>query len=110
MAASDGLMLLLMVHAHAHAALLCCSLPLLYCCSAATLLLLISDGPAVRACHGQVSLRWVVQHDVMLAVESTSAGHLASDLDIFGWELSAEDMATLDAQVTPSGDYSFKCT
>lgn len=62
----------------------------------------------------QVALRWIVQHGVMVAVESTSEAHLWADLGIFDWQLSDEDMATLDAaqaklfpeHVPP---YSFKC-
>ena len=60
----------------------------------------------------QVSLRWVVQNGVPVAAESTNEEHLAIDLDIFGFELSDVDMATLNAATAPpsafGGSYSNK--
>jgi diketogulonate reductase-like aldo/keto reductase len=68
---------------------------------------------SIGAKHGksgaQVSLRWIVQNGVAVAAESTNERHLASDLDIFDFELDAEDMAMLDAANSPSGHYSFRC-
>lgn len=71
--------------------------------------LVTSIGAKYGKSGAQVSLRWVVQHDAMLAVESTSAAHLKADLDVFDWSLSDEDMAALDAATSPTGAYSFMC-
>jgi len=54
----------------------------------------------VGAAHGgksahQVALRWIVQRGAGFAVQSKSAAHFAEDLDVFGWELSPEEMARL---------------
>jgi diketogulonate reductase-like aldo/keto reductase len=45
----------------------------------------------------QVCLRWVTQLGSPMAVSSTSLNHDLSDLDIFGFELSAAEMATLSS-------------
>jgi diketogulonate reductase-like aldo/keto reductase len=42
-----------------------------------------------------VALRWIVQRGAGFAVQSKSAAHFAEDLDVFGWELSPEEMARL---------------
>ena len=57
----------------------------------------------------QVSLRWVAQHGVAVATESTNPQHLRDDLAIFEFELSNSDMAELDAATAPAGTYSFAC-
>jgi diketogulonate reductase-like aldo/keto reductase len=43
----------------------------------------------------QVALRWIVQTGAAFATQSTSKQHFAEDLDIFDFELSSEEMATL---------------
>jgi len=58
----------------------------------------------------QVSLHWAFAHGVPLSTKSTSAKHLAADLDIFDWQLSASELAKLDEASSPSGHYSFMCT
>ena len=45
----------------------------------------------------QICLRWIVQQDCLLAVSSTKLAHDLSDLDLFDFELTAEEMATLSA-------------
>lgn len=59
------------------------------------------DVLAVAAAHGktaaQVALRWVVQQGIPAVTASESADHDKADLDVFGFELSAEEMARLGA-------------
>jgi diketogulonate reductase-like aldo/keto reductase len=54
---------------------------------------------AVAADHGvnaaQVALRWVVQRGVPAVTNSDSAGHMQSDLAIFDFELTDEEMERL---------------
>ena len=59
--------------------------------------LVTSIGAKYGKSGAQVSLRWLVQKGVPIAAESTSKAHLASDVDIFDFELSPDDMAALDA-------------
>ncbi|WP_084104762.1 aldo/keto reductase [Demequina sp. NBRC 110056] len=61
------------------------------------------DEPALRGIaerlgvsEVQVVLRWHVQRDVVPLPKSTSPAHIASNLDVFGFELSPEDMAAID--------------
>ncbi|TDS07519.1 aldo/keto reductase [Sphingobacterium paludis] len=44
----------------------------------------------------QVCLRWVIQHDVTVIPKSTSADRIAENLDIFNFELSADEMSQID--------------
>ena len=80
--------------------------------AAATLIngeLVTEIGKAHGKTGPQVALRWVWQHGVPLATRSTSRGHLAQNKDLFGWALSEEEMAKLDAATEPAADYSFMC-
>ena len=52
----------------------------------------------------QVALRWIVQHGVLLATESSSEKHLQEDLDVFEFTLDDKDMLQLDAATTPKGE------
>ena len=45
----------------------------------------------------QVALRWIVQTGASFTTQSQNPTHFAEDLEVFDFELSAEDMATLDA-------------
>lgn len=76
--------------------------------------LVTSIGEKYGVSGAQVSLRWVVQNGVPVAAESTNEKHLAADLGIFGFTLSDEDMATLNAASSPNSpypgrSYSFAC-
>jgi len=55
----------------------------------------------IGANHGksavQVSLRWLIQKDVVAIPKATSVEHLKSNLAVFDFELSKEEMATIDA-------------
>jgi len=74
------------------------------------------NGPLVSKVGGahnktgaQVSLNWVVKNGVPVSTKSTSAEHLAADLDIFSWDVTAAEKATLDAAASPKGKPSFMC-
>ena len=47
--------------------------------------------------NGQVILRWEVQHGVIALPKSTRPARIASNLEVFDFELSAEDMEAIDA-------------
>jgi len=44
----------------------------------------------------QVALRWLVQQDIITIPKSGSVPHLRENLDVFAWELTDEEMHTLD--------------
>jgi len=54
----------------------------------------------IAAAHGvstaQVTLRWALQRGVAVVVGSTNADHIKGDLDIFGFDLSDAEIATID--------------
>ena len=54
---------------------------------------------AVAKAHGkstaQVALRWLVQQGIVPVTASTNPMHLASDLDIFGFQLSDAEVTAL---------------
>merc|ERR1711998_339474 len=45
----------------------------------------------------EVALRWLVQHNVPCVTSSNSSSHMISDMSIFDFNLTANDMATLDS-------------
>ncbi|KAH8049658.1 oxidoreductase [Aureococcus anophagefferens] len=53
----------------------------------------------------QVALRYVLQNGAKpsVVVKASKPAYLAEDLDVFDFELSAADVATLDAKTTPAG-------
>jgi diketogulonate reductase-like aldo/keto reductase len=55
---------------------------------------------AIGKAHGksavQVALKWVLQSNVTVATQSTSQQHLVSDLDLFDFVLSDDEMAQLN--------------
>jgi diketogulonate reductase-like aldo/keto reductase len=60
---------------------------------------------SIGAKHGksgvQVALKWILQHGVAVATQSTSLEHLEADLDVFDFELSEVEMMQLD-EVQPT--------
>jgi diketogulonate reductase-like aldo/keto reductase len=50
----------------------------------------------------QVMLRWGLQHGRSVIPKSTKPGRIAESIDVFGFELSAKDLAALDS--TDTGD------
>jgi diketogulonate reductase-like aldo/keto reductase len=45
----------------------------------------------------QICLRWAIQKGAVVIPKASSAEHLKENLEVFGWELSEEDMADLDS-------------
>ena len=68
-----------------------------------------ADVAAIAAKVGksaaQVALRYVLQNGAKpsVVVKASKPAYLAEDLDVFDFELSAADVATLDAKTTPAG-------
>lgn len=58
----------------------------------------------------QVALKWIIQNGVTLTTKSTNKDHLATDLDIFNWQLTAAEMTALNEANKPSGTPSFTCS
>lgn len=53
---------------------------------------------------GQVTLRWLVQQDGVVAIpKSANPLHLKSNIEIFDFELNADDMARISALASPKG-------
>jgi len=70
----------------------------------------------IAKAHGktgaQVALKWILSHNVTLTTKSGNPKHLAEDIDLFDWELSAADVAALDADQFAHSEYdtpSFMC-
>jgi diketogulonate reductase-like aldo/keto reductase len=51
----------------------------------------------------QVSLRWIYENGVSLTTKTTKQSHMQDDLDVFTFELTADEKKTLDAATKPSG-------
>ncbi len=45
----------------------------------------------------QVCLRWALQKDIVVLPQSTNPDHIRANLNLFGWELDAEDVERIDA-------------
>jgi len=58
----------------------------------------------------QVSLRWIQENGVSLSTKTTKQSHMEQDLDVFNFELTAEEKQSLDAATSPSGKPSFTCS
>lgn len=52
---------------------------------------------------GQVVLRWQVQHGVILIPKSVNPERMATNLDLFSFSLTEEQMADIDALDSPDG-------
>ena len=59
--------------------------------------LLQTIGDAHGKTTAQVALRWILQHNVTIATQSTNPDHLADDVAIFDFMLTDTEMAQLDA-------------
>ncbi len=72
------------------------------------------DDPVLRevaAYHGktsaQVTLKWLVQKGVIAIPKASSEAHLRANIELFDWELRAEEMQRIDALCkNPSDSYS----
>lgn len=71
--------------------------------------LVTSIGSAHGKTGAQVALRWIQENGVSLTTKTTKTSHMQEDLDVFTFELAADEKATLDAATSPSGSPSFMC-
>jgi diketogulonate reductase-like aldo/keto reductase len=58
----------------------------------------------------QICLRWLVQQNVIAIPRTTRVERLSENIDVFDFELSEADMATIFALANPKGrivDYGF---
>lgn len=58
---------------------------------------LVGIAQRLQRSSAQVMLRWGVQHGATVLPKSAHRDRIVANADIFGFELSADDMATLDA-------------
>jgi 2,5-diketo-D-gluconate reductase A len=65
---------------------------------------IITKDPAVTAIAAnhevstyQVAGKWILQHGHLMTFQSGSAAHQAEDVDLFGFDLTADEMSTLDS-------------
>merc|ERR1711998_133898 len=72
--------------------------------------LVTSIGAKYDKTGAQVALRWIQENGVSLTTKTTKTSHMQEDLDVFSFQLSAEDKASLDAATKPSGSPSFICS
>jgi diketogulonate reductase-like aldo/keto reductase len=59
-------------------------------------------GAAHNKSGAQVSLKWLVNHGSPVIPRTLNEQHLATDMDLFGWELTAEEMSRLDGATKPA--------
>ena len=58
-------------------------------------------GAKYKKSGAQVSLKWAVQQGIPVVPKSANPTHLKENLDLFGWSLTKEEMATLSAATSP---------
>jgi diketogulonate reductase-like aldo/keto reductase len=63
--------------------------------------LVTSIGAAHNKTGAQVSLKWLVSHGSPVIPRTSNVQHLAMDMDLFSWELTAEEMSRLNAATQP---------
>jgi len=58
----------------------------------------------------QVALKWVVQQGIPAVTKSSNPAHLASDLDLWSWDLTDEEMSLMNAHKSDTPAYpSYAC-
>lgn len=63
--------------------------------------LVTSIGAKYGKTGAQVALKWQTQQGIPVVPKSANPVHQAQNIDLFDWELSATDMAALDAATSP---------
>jgi len=67
-------------------------------------------GQAHNKSSVQVALKWVVTQGVPAVTKSSSPTHLAQDLDLWSWDLTAGELGALNNMSKPGGYPSFACS
>ena len=64
----------------------------------------VADDPtilAIAAAHGrtpvQITLRWEIQHGIVVIPKTVTPERITANFDVFGFELGADEMAAIDA-------------
>eukprot|EP00658_Telonema_sp_P-2_P038065 TRINITY_DN27365_c0_g1_i4.p1 TRINITY_DN27365_c0_g1~~TRINITY_DN27365_c0_g1_i4.p1 ORF type:complete len:155 (-),score=57.98 TRINITY_DN27365_c0_g1_i4:339-803(-) len=57
----------------------------------------LAIAKAHNVSSAQVALRWILQKNATINTQSTNPAHLAQDVNIFDFELTVEEMHTLDS-------------
>jgi len=65
---------------------------------------------SIAKAHGkssgaQVALRWILQSGVAVVTKAETEQFLKEDFDLFDWDLTAEEMNTLNSATVPAGDH-----
>ena len=71
--------------------------------------LVSSIGAAHNKSGAQVALRWIWQNGVAVTTKATKQLYLEEDIDLFDWELTADEMTKTNAATSPAGTPSFMC-
>jgi len=50
----------------------------------------------------QVAMKWILQHGHLVTFQSSKKEHQASDADVFSFNLTADEMSSLDKLGTPA--------
>merc|ERR1719498_1145721 len=67
-------------------------------------------GKAHGMSGAQVSMNWLIQHDVAVTTKTTKLSHMQDDLGIFGFSPKQEELQSLDKATSPSGRPSWACS
>ena len=67
-------------------------------------------GNAHGKAPSSVGLKWIIQSDVILSMQTGSEQHLKDNTDIFDWTLTDEEMETLNTATKPEGVPSYICS
>jgi len=72
--------------------------------------LVTSIGGSHGKTGAQVSLRWIQENGVSLSTKTTKQSHMEQDLDMFNFELTADEKSQLDSATSPADKPSFTCS
>ena len=67
--------------------------------------LLVTLASSYGRTPAQIALRWEIQHGIVTIPKSATPERIASNFDVFDFELSADDMAMIDALDRPDGRF-----
>eukprot|EP00935_MAST-01C_sp_MAST-1C-sp1_P002049 g2049.t1 len=73
-----------------------------------------ADLATIGKAHGkssaQVALKWIIDKGLPLATKANTTEYLKEDIDLFSWNLTTSERATLSAKTSPVGTPSWACT